>query len=98
MKRLEGQMATATVDAVPSDQSPRQVAGEFGRLLAADHALRPAGLARSDPGRLLRSGYTPRFRVDLFGVRFYLTALRREDQFRFFVAYVRPAEHTLRGA
>lgn len=98
MKGAEDGVAPATADAKPSAMSPRQVAGEFGRLLTADHALRPAGLARSDPGRLLRSGYTPRYRVDLFGVRFYLTALRREDQFRFFVAYVRPAEHTLRGA
>ncbi len=96
MKAPESQLERA--DAVPVDRSPRSVAAQFGKLLARDHVLRPAGRARSDPGRLLRAGYTPRYRVDLFDTQFYLTALRREDQFRFFVAYVRPAGNRARGA
>ena len=87
-----------TRDVRPDPRPPRQIAAQFGRLLEQDHVLRPAGAARDDPGRLLRAGYTPRFRVDLFETRIYLTALRREDQFRFFVAYVRPARPPARGA
>ncbi|MFK7886491.1 MAG: hypothetical protein AB8G16_06445 [Gammaproteobacteria bacterium] len=92
-------MSQAIVSVEPEKASPRKIAGEFRALLQHGHVLRPAGEARYDPEHLLSRGYTPRFRLDLFGARFYLTALRQEDQFRFFVAYVRlPQEQTSRGA
>ena len=82
-------MTEAAPSAQPGNASPRQIANEFRALLRRGHVLRPAGEARYDPPHLLSAGYTPRFRLDLFNARFYMTALRQEDQFRFFVAYVR---------
>lgn len=84
-------MTQPVVSPEPDRRSPRQIADEFRKLLRHGHVLRPAGKARHDPPSLLSAGYTPRFRLDLFGARFYMTALRQEDQFRFFVAYVRLA-------
>jgi hypothetical protein len=77
---------------VPSDAAEHRVRADFRALLREGHELRPAGTARDNPGALLGRAYTPRYRVDLFGARFYLTHLRQEDQFRFFVAYVRLSE------
>ena len=75
--------------AVPDTATPRQVGALLRRWLNSGHELRPAGAARHDPSVLQRAGYTPRYRVSLFGAEFLLTRLRQEDQFRFFVAYVR---------
>jgi len=73
----------------PADLAPRRVAREFRRLLDAGATLRVAGEARSHPRRrLLSGGYTPRYRVDLFDTRFYLTNVRQNEDIRFFVAYV----------
>ena len=89
MKAPQNGALTLTASAVPDAASPRQVGAMFRRWLATDHVLRPAGEARSDPSRLTTADYTPRFRVTLFDTDFLLTRLRQEDQFRFFVAYVR---------
>jgi hypothetical protein len=75
----------------PSAQAPRAVARELEALLAGGCRLRPAGTARSRPAAL-RAQYPPRYRVDLFGARFYLAELREDENFRFFVAYVRLGE------
>ncbi len=84
---------------VPEALTPRQVGIQFRRLLEKGHVLRPAGTARVDPPSLLRLGYTPRYRIDFFATRFYLSNLRQDDQFRFFVAYVRlPQRPAGRGA
>jgi hypothetical protein len=72
----------------PVAATPRQIAREFRELLEAGVRLRPAGTARDDPGSLLRS-YTPRYRVDLFDVTYYLTGARQNPDIRFFVGYVR---------
>ena len=46
--------ATALVPAVRPDRlGPREVTAAFRELLAQGAALRPAGAAREDPGRLL---------------------------------------------
>ena len=55
-----------------ADRSPRQVALEFRGLLANGARLAPAGEAKDDPGVLLRRGYGPRHRLDLFDARLYL--------------------------
>jgi hypothetical protein len=75
-------------DALPRQATPRQVEREFVRLLDAGARLRPAGEARSDPESLLSYGYTPKHALELFGTRFYLTNLRKDENFRFFVGYV----------
>jgi len=73
---------------LPRGRSPREVEREFRALLAAGLALRPCGAARAAPERLLR-GYAPKHAVALFDAAFYLTNLREDENFRFFVAYVR---------
>ena len=72
----------------PSDASPGRIQREFAKLLDEGHAIACVGSARKRPRSLLSSGYTPRHRIDLFGVRFYLTNLREDAHFRFFVTYL----------
>ncbi len=51
--------------------------------------LRPCGEAKDDPvGMLLSGGYTPKYRVDVFDTRFYLTNALQNSALRFLVAYV----------
>ncbi len=72
----------------PSELSTHRVAAEFKRLIADGAKLLPQGTAKRAPASLLRRGYTPKHRLDAFGVRFYLTNTREDQNFRFFVAYV----------
>ena len=74
----------------PSPLAPEQVRREFRRLCGDGARLRPAGEARSDPRRLLALGYTPRYKLELFGVRYYLADVRQNRDIRFLVAYVVP--------
>ncbi len=69
-------------------RSARQIANEFRRRVEEGLRIRPAGSARKDPEGLLSIGYSPRYRFHVFGVEFYLTNVRDDDNFRFFVAYV----------
>lgn len=84
-RRLEMRLVRQVV---PADQTPGQVAREFRKLVAAGVPIRPAGPIREDPGSLLSRGFTPRYRFELFGVTFYLTNMRVDQDFRFFLAYV----------
>ena len=72
----------------PLPLEPRDVAREFRARSANGAKLRPAGEARRDPARLLALGYAPRHKLELFGLSFYLTDVRQNDDIRFFVAYV----------
>ena len=73
----------------PDARHPGQIGREFRALLEAGMELKPSGEAKEDPvGMLLSAGYTPKYRVDLFGTRFYLTNTRQNPALRFFVAYV----------
>jgi hypothetical protein len=72
----------------PSPKAPQQVAREFHRLIDSGAPIRCAGDARDDPECLLSSGYTPKYRVDLFDTSCYLTNVRQNPDIRFFVAYV----------
>jgi len=82
--------ASAEVDR----QTPAQVAREFQALLDNGAALRPAGAAKRKP-RALLAQYRPRYAVELFDTRFFLTDVRQNDDIRFFVAYV--AQRDSRG-
>jgi len=73
---------------LPSAMTPRQVAGEFKRRLDHGFVIRPSGTARRDPLRLLSAGYTPRHAFQLFDTTYYLSNIRQDENFRFFVAYV----------
>ena len=72
----------------PEPLSAVQVAREFERRLADGAKLRPAGTAKRSPRRLLRAGYTPKYKIRLFDTTFYLTKVRQNEDIRFFVAYV----------
>lgn len=89
-----------TRSAKPARLDARQVAREFRQRLEEGAALRPAGGARANPDVLIRGGYLPKYRFDLFGTTFYTTNLRFDDLLGFFVAYVaelRPDPGTRRG-
>jgi hypothetical protein len=75
-------------DVRPAAATPREIRREIDALLAAGCRIRPAGTARSRPAELLRR-YPPGAAIDLFGARFLLADLREDENFRFFVAYVR---------
>ncbi len=75
---------------LPAELSPARVAREFRALLDDGVALRPAGEAGDDPEQLLRRGYTPKHKVELFGNVFYLTNALQNPALRFVVAYVLP--------
>src|SRR5688572_12127453 len=72
----------------PSALTPRQVLREFLELTDGGSRIRCAGQAKRNPKRLLALGYAPRYKIDLFGVTFYLGDVRKNVDLRFMVAYV----------
>ncbi len=82
----------------PDALTPRAVASEFRALLNDGARLQVAGTAQAAPTSLLAQGYGPRYRMTLFGMRFYLAALRQNPDVRFFVAYVMPDTRSRRPA
>jgi hypothetical protein len=80
----------------PSTLTPQQVAREFRRLIDSGVPIRCAGDARDNPECLLSSGYTPKYKVDLFDASYYLTNVRQNPDIRFFVAYVVQKNHRTR--
>ena len=64
-----------------------QVGREFRELLATGLRIRPAGLAKRDPRRLVRR-YAPRYKLELFDTAYYLADVRQTEDIRFFVAYI----------
>jgi hypothetical protein len=84
-------ISTSVVPSVsPDRRTPAAIAAEFRRALAEGAQLLPVGTARRRPRSLLRLGYTPRHRIDLFETTYYLTNPRQNPDIRFFVAYVIP--------
>jgi hypothetical protein len=73
---------------VPEPLSPRQVQREFVALLDRGVRIKSVGSTKKTPRSLLSKGYAPRSAVKLFDATFYLTNLREDPNFRFFVAYV----------
>jgi hypothetical protein len=89
---MGGRLDTRIVKNVhPGGASPREVRRELRALLDAGCRLRPAGSARMRPDVLLER-YPPRYAVALFDARFLLAGLREDENFRFFVAYLRLGE------
>jgi hypothetical protein len=84
-------LPTAIVPNVaPAALTSRQVRSELEALLAAGARFDCAGKARKRPEQLLKQGYAPRHRVELFGTRFYVSGPRQNPLLRFLVAYVVP--------
>jgi hypothetical protein len=73
---------------LPSNMTARQVEHEFRKLIGQGVRIRPAGGAKDDPSSLLSRGYTPKHKLRLFDVTYYLTNFRYDINFAFFVAYV----------
>lgn len=72
-------------------ETPRQISDQFHGLLDAGHRLRADGQAKSNPEKLLQSGYTPKYRIDLFGASFFLCNQRDAEGLKVMPAYVVPA-------
>src|SRR5262249_26712523 len=72
----------------PSPLSPREVLREFRKLTNDGAPVLCAGSARRRPQRLLSLGYVPRYKLELFGVTYYLCDARQNEDVRFFVAYL----------
>lgn len=91
MSKIEPIPSQIVANVVVADKTPRQVSAEFRRLLASGYRLRADGQAKSDPVGLLRSGYTPKYEIELFGTRFFLCNLRNAHELKLMPAYVLPA-------
>jgi hypothetical protein len=74
---------------VPEAMTPRAVEREFLGVLGRGVRIKSVGSTKKKPLSLLDKGYAPRIVVKLFDATFYLTNLRVDPNFRFFVAYVR---------
>ena len=72
----------------PSPQTPSQVRREFLALTDDGARIRCAGRARKHPRRLLRLGYVPRYKIELFNVTFYVCDVKKNEDLRFAVAYL----------
>lgn len=69
-------------------ESPARVERAFRALIAAGMPLRVAGAARLHPERILKAGYAPRFRFELFGTQYFISTIRQNPELRFCVAWV----------
>jgi len=72
----------------PKNLSQEQVNAEFKNLIAQGFHLELKGQAKGRKQGYLPRTRTPKYIVDLFGVRYFLSDIRREAGFRFFVAYL----------
>ncbi len=82
-------LPTAIIPSVdPSPLSANEVRAELARVLAAGAVMRPAGLARENPGQLARGRYAPTTLIELFNTRFFLSDYFQTPQLRFFIAYL----------
>lgn len=88
---------TALADVTPDPKSENEVRALFRSLLDSGCPLRAQGSAKSDPrGQLSRQ--QPRHLVTLDNTRYFLTHVRRDQQFRFFVGYVQLSATQARSA
>lgn len=67
---------------------PASVARRFRAELANGAKLTPAGLAKDDPDVFLSRRYLPRYELELFDARYFLTDMRFDDALGFLVGYV----------
>ena len=95
MSSRNTQIPVKTVANVTADETtPRQVGEQFRRLLKTGHRLRADGQAKTDAEQLLNIGYTPKYKIDLFGTSFFLCNQRDAEALKVMPAYVLPATQT----
>ncbi|MGI9238600.1 MAG: hypothetical protein ACR2QZ_14475 [Woeseiaceae bacterium] len=88
----KSQIAVETIPNVAAGtESARQVGAQFRRLLDSGHRLRADGQAKGAPEKLLLIGYTPKYRIDLFGASYFLCNQRDAEGLKVMPAYVLPA-------
>ncbi len=75
-------------DAELDAASRREVARDFKARLASEYQLKIAGSANKRAAGYLPKRYPAQLRLTAFGVNYWLSAIRRDNGFRFFVAYV----------
>ncbi|MGI9327906.1 MAG: hypothetical protein ACR2PZ_21990 [Pseudomonadales bacterium] len=80
-----------------SEQGERQVASLFRGLIDSGYALKLDGAPQADAETVLRSGYTPKYLIELFGTRFFTCKLRDVDGIKVIPAYVVPAKGVQRN-
>jgi hypothetical protein len=72
----------------PSPDAPARVWREFLELTDGGRRIHCVGSAWRQPRRLFALGYRPRYKLELFGVSYYLCEVRQNEDVRFFVAYL----------
>ena len=72
----------------PAPLEPRAVLREFRELSDDGRRVVCVGAAWRNPRRLLALGYVPRYKLELFGVTWYVCDVRQNEDVRFYVAYV----------
>jgi hypothetical protein len=72
----------------PSPLSPLEVRRALAVYVAGGARIRPAGLARLEPSRLMRGRYVPTSLIELFDTKFFLSDYFQTPQLRFFIAYI----------
>ena len=72
----------------PAPLAPHAVLREFCALSDDGRRVQCVGTARRNPRRLLALGYVPRHKLELFGVTWYVSDVRQNEDVRFYVAYV----------
>jgi len=97
LSRIAPIRTEALTNVVVEDKSPRQVGENFRSLLDSGYSLRADGQAKPDPGSLLRTGYTPKYEIELFGTRFFLCNQRDAEGLKVMPGYVLPAAASRRA-
>lgn len=82
------QPAVIAGDAELDERSRRQVARDFKARLASSYQLKIAGSAKKRSAGFLPKRYPAQLHLTAFGVHYWLSPIRRDNGFRFFVAYV----------
>lgn len=80
--------AAIVPSAALSPLSEGQVEREFGKLVDSGVEFKVPGSFRGDPKSLLSSGYTPKFKIELFDTAYYMTRLRHDGDEKVLAAYV----------
>jgi len=89
---------TETISNVTAeDKTPHQVGEQFRRLLTSGYQLKADGQAKLNPAKLLRTGYTPKYEIELFGTRYFLCNQRDAVGLKAVPAYVLQAPQWQRG-
>lgn len=68
--------------------TPQSVEREFCELTDDGARVICVGAARRNPRRLLALGYVPRYKLELFGVSYYVCDVHQNEDIRFLVAYL----------